>query len=104
MATAGRFRDFAVLRLSGATAGQVVKMVAAESVLVVGIGAVLGMAVAWTAIAGIAWGLTRDIGVPIPVTMDWPVVFVVVAGCLLLAILTSVVPVRLALRAGQHRV
>lgn len=100
MATTGRVRDFAVLRLSGATVRQIIAMVAAEAALAVGIGAALGMAVAWTAVAGIAWGLSKDIGITIPVTMDWPVMSAVLTGCLVVAVLASIVPARLTLRAG----
>jgi putative ABC transport system permease protein len=100
IATTGRLRDFAVLRLSGATVGQIIAVVAAEAAFAVAIGAALGMAVAWTAVAGVAWGLSKDIGVTIPVTMDWPVTSLVLTGCLLLAVLASMLPARLALRAG----
>jgi putative ABC transport system permease protein len=96
IATTGRLRDFAVLRLSGATVGQIIAMVAAEAAFAVGIGAALGMAMAWTAVAGVAWGLSKDIGVTIPVTMDWPVTSLVLTGCLLLAVLASMLPARLA--------
>jgi len=98
IATTARVRDFAVLRLAGATNGQVAAMVAAEAGVVVGIGAALGLVVALVAVGGVAWALTRDIGVSIPLEMDWPVMGIVFGACLLLALAASVVPARLSLR------
>jgi len=100
MATTARARDFAVLRLSGATARQVATVVAAEAMVVTGIGAVLGFAVALVAVGGVAWALTKDIGVRIPLEMDWPVMGIVFGVCLALALAASVVPARLGMRSG----
>ncbi|MGY0235731.1 FtsX-like permease family protein [Longispora urticae] len=98
MATAGRRRDFAVLRLSGGTVGQVLRSVAAESAMVVGIGAALGMAVAVAALLGVRSGLAQALGAPVPLLVPWGTVGAVVAGCLALAVGASVLPARLALR------
>jgi putative ABC transport system permease protein len=103
MATADRVRDFAVLRLSGATSRQVLTMVAAESVLVVGIGTLLGLAVALVALFGIKTGLSQQLGTTVSMTVPWPVVLSVVGLCLVLALVASVLPARLALRAGTAR-
>lgn len=100
MATTARVRDFTVLRLSGATPRQIARMAAAEAALVVGIGAGLGILVALVAVWGVAWGLTNDIGVRIPLEMDWPVVGLVAGGCLVLALAATVIPARLGLRKG----
>lgn len=99
MATTARTRDFAVLRLSGATARQVATMVTAEAVIVTGIGAALGFLVAFVAVGGVAWALTKDIGVAIPLKMDWPVMAIVFGACLALALAASVIPARISLRA-----
>jgi putative ABC transport system permease protein len=101
MATADRKRDFAVLRLSGATNRQVLKMVASESVLVVGIGTLMGMAVAVVALFGIKTGLSQQLGTTVSMTMPWGVIFSVVTVCLLLALAASVLPARLALQAAK---
>ncbi|MBP2334779.1 putative ABC transport system permease protein [Saccharothrix coeruleofusca] len=102
MATADRKRDFAVLRLTGATNRQVLKTVAAESVLVVGIGTLLGLTVAVIALFGIKTGLSQQLGTTVSMTMPWGVIFSVVTICLLLALIASVLPARLALQAARE--
>lgn len=57
MATSDRVRDLAVLRLAGATKAQVLRLVAAEAVLVVAVGAVLGGAVAALNLLGVRTAL-----------------------------------------------
>lgn len=56
MATADRTADLRVLRMSGASTGQVLRTVALESTLVVAIGALPGIVVAVTALVGITAG------------------------------------------------
>jgi putative ABC transport system permease protein len=99
MATADRSREFALLRLAGAGIGQVLRVVAAEAALVVGIGTLLGMTAAVTALAGVVSGL-RDYIPDTPIVLPWPVVGAVVSVCLLLALVASVVPARLLLRTS----
>lgn len=57
MATSDRVRDLAVLRLAGATKAQVLRLVAAEAVLVVAVGAVFGGAVAALNLLGVRTAL-----------------------------------------------
>ena len=101
MATTARARDFAVLRLCGATARQVTAMVAVEAVVVTAIGAALGLVVALVGVGGVAWALTEDIGVSIPLEMDWPVVSTTIGLCLVLALAASVIPAALSLRSPR---
>jgi len=107
MATADRRREFASLRLAGAGVGQVLRLVAAEAVLVVGIGTVLGMAAAMAALVGIVSGL-RDYIPDTQIVLPWPVVGALVGICLVLALVASILPARLMLRApaaalaGEH--
>ncbi|MEQ4719368.1 FtsX-like permease family protein [Nonomuraea sp. B19D2] len=98
MATANRTTDLRVLRLSGATTGQVLRTVALESALVVAIGALLGIVVAVTALVGISTGLTNMIGMTVGMILPWPIIGAVVGICLLLAIAASVIPARTVLR------
>nr|BFD94976.1 hypothetical protein KitaXyl93_63360 [Kitasatospora sp. Xyl93] len=79
MATAQRTADFAVLRLSGATRRQVLRMVAAESTLAVGIGTRVDLALPWSTTA------------------------LTVGVCLLLALPAGVLPARSALRRPGAR-
>ncbi|WP_424184941.1 FtsX-like permease family protein [Actinokineospora sp. G85] len=102
MATADRTRDFAVLRMSGATARQVLTMVAAESALVVAIGTLLGLAIAVTALFGIKTGLSQQLNTTVATTIPWDVASSVVGICLSLALIASVLPARLALRTAPR--
>ncbi|MBR8642770.1 ABC transporter permease [Streptomyces tuirus] len=97
-ATAGRVRDLRVLRLSGATPRQVLLTLAAETCCVVALGAGMGLAAAVPALFGTAHGLRRELGLPVELSVAWPPVAGVVAGCLLLATTATVLPARAALR------
>jgi len=107
MATVDRRREFASLRLAGAGVAQVLRVVAAEAALVVGIGTGLGMAAAMTALVGIRSGL-RDYIPETQIVLPWPVVGALVGICLVLALAASVLPARFVLRApaaavaGEH--
>ncbi|MFJ8716666.1 ABC transporter permease [Streptomyces violaceus] len=97
-ATAGRTRDFRVLRLSGATPRQVLLTLAAETCCVVTLGAALGLVVAAPALFGIAHGLREELGLPVEPAVAWPWVVGVITGCLLVATAATVIPARAALR------
>ncbi|WP_375232014.1 FtsX-like permease family protein [Streptomyces sp. NWU339] len=106
-ATSDRVRDLAVLRLAGATNGQVLRLVCAESLLVVAVGALLGLAVAALNPADM-WAALSLLSVrPTPV-LPWPTIGAVVGACAFLAALASVAPAGPALRrravelAGIH--
>ncbi|MFI6262231.1 FtsX-like permease family protein [Micromonospora sp. NPDC051006] len=92
MAAAGRAADLRLVRLAGATRRQVVRLVAAESALVVLIGAALGGAVAFAGLLSIRAGLAEQVGAPVDLVVPWPVVGGVVGLCLLLALAASVAP------------
>ena len=93
MASGERRRDYAVLRLAGARTGQIARIVAVETAVVVVIAGVLGTVVAWPAVYGIAAGLEDDLGLDVAVAMDWPVVAAVTACCLAVALVASILPV-----------
>ncbi|MEV4516309.1 FtsX-like permease family protein [Dactylosporangium sp. NPDC049525] len=103
MAAAGRAVDLRAVRLAGATRRQVLRLVTAESALVVLIGAVLGGGVALVALLSIRAGLSEQVGAPVALVVPWQVVSGVVGLCLLLAIVASVVPTVRLLRAGPVR-
>ncbi|MFE7525438.1 ABC transporter permease [Kitasatospora sp. NPDC057542] len=104
MATAQRAADFAVLRLSGATRRQVLRIVAAESTLAVGIGAALGLLIAVVTLAGIRSGLSARLGTRVDLALPWSTMALTVGVCLLLALLAGVLPARAALRRPGARV
>ncbi|MEU4030814.1 FtsX-like permease family protein [Streptomyces anulatus] len=97
MATSDRVRDLAVLRLAGATAPQVLRLVAAEAVVAVGVGAVLGGVVAAVNLL-VVWGALVLLGVMSAVVVPWGTLGLVVVAAALLAAVSAVLPASLALR------
>ncbi|MFD8784979.1 FtsX-like permease family protein [Kitasatospora sp. NPDC059599] len=104
MATAERAADFAVLRLSGATRRQVLRIVAAESALAVGIGTTLGLLIAVVTLVGIRSGLSSQLGTNVNLNLPWSTMALTIGVCLLLALAASVLPARMALRRTGARV
>ncbi|MEU6834949.1 ABC transporter permease [Streptomyces rubiginosohelvolus] len=97
MATSGRGRDLAVLRLAGATVPQVLRLVVAEAVAAVGVGAVLGGAVAAVNLL-VVRGALALLGVTSAVVVPWAMLGLVVAAAALLAAGSAVLPALSALR------
>lgn len=97
MATSERTREFAALRMAGATRWQVLRLVAGESLTVVLAGAVLGTLVALLNLAGIraALGLlhVRN-GIVIP----WEALGATAGACAALAVVSAAVPAAVSLR------
>ncbi|MFF7990400.1 FtsX-like permease family protein [Kitasatospora xanthocidica] len=101
MSTGDRLRDFATLRLTGGTRRQVLRVVAVETLLVVATASALGLLV--TLVTQYATVLlienrildaTRSAALDLP----WATLAGTTAVCLLLALLSSLLPARLALR------
>jgi putative ABC transport system permease protein len=97
MATSDRVWDLAVLRLAGATRWQVLRLVGAEALTVVTVGALLGLVVAGLDLTGM-WVALRLLSVRTTIEPPWATIGVAVAACALLAVVSSVVPAGLALR------
>lgn len=91
MAASDRTAERASLRLLGATRGQVVRYVAGEALLVVAIGVVLAAAVAVVSLAGL-WSSLVQIAGPIAISVPWPAIGAVTAGCVGLAVVAAVAP------------
>jgi len=102
MATADRTRDLAVLRLSGATPGQVLRMIGLESLLVGLVGTVLGGLVTAGMLAGLRAGLANLMAQP-PVVVPWVPIGLVTVTCLAVAVVAGLVPAALALRTSAAR-
>ncbi|MEU5594196.1 ABC transporter permease [Streptomyces sp. NPDC020298] len=97
MATTDRRHDLAVLRLTGATRAQALRLVAAEALTVAALGALLGLLV--TALN--LWGLGAALhllSAPAAVRLPWTALATTASACALLAVTASVVPAALALR------
>ncbi|MEV4641119.1 ABC transporter permease [Actinoplanes sp. NPDC049548] len=103
MATADRAPDLAVLRLSGATPRQVLGIVAAESTLSAGIGAALGLGVALVALLGIRSGLSAQLGTDVSLNLPWSTMALTIGLCLLLALVSSVLPARSSVNPARRR-
>ncbi len=97
MATSDRIRDLAVLRLAGATTSQVLRLVAAEALTVVTVGAVLGLLVAGLNLAGM-WSALALLSVPATIDLPWTTIGAVVGACAVLAAISAVVPAAFVLR------
>ncbi|MFC7533739.1 ABC transporter permease [Actinoplanes sp. GCM10030250] len=98
--TARRRRpDLRVLRLSGATGGQVIRAVALESGLAVVIGSLLGGTAGLIAVAGSARSLGAQIGTDVPVLVSWPVIAATVLACLVLAVGAAILPAARLIRS-----
>ncbi|MFF1341459.1 FtsX-like permease family protein [Streptomyces sp. NPDC058290] len=94
MSTAERLREFAMLRLAGAKRQQVLRMLRAEAVAVLLIGAVLGSGISLAVLTAFSVGMT---GAAAPAVL--PVVYVGVLGVAgLLALAATALPGRVALR------
>ncbi|MER5780582.1 ABC transporter permease [Streptomyces mobaraensis] len=100
MSTGDRLRDFATLRLTGGSDRQVLGMVAGEAVLTTATAAALGLLVTLVTQATTAWLYNRWIdGAAVPaLRLPWAVTCAAAGTCLVLALLASLVPARLALR------
>nr|WP_206066760.1 FtsX-like permease family protein [Nonomuraea sp. FMUSA5-5] len=94
MATSGRARELAVLRLAGTTRRQVLRMLRLETLAAVLAAVVTGTAVALVTLAAFGAGMTGSAVPSVP-----PAAYgLVVAAATVLALLSTTVPARLALR------
>lgn len=95
LAVTGRAREFALLRLIGASRRQVMRMLRAEAVLVSLIALIVGTAVPLLPLATTSYGLTRS---PIPYVP--PLLYLGIAGiACLLGTLSILIPARIVLRS-----
>lgn len=97
MATSDRVGDLAVLRLTGATRPQVLRLVAAEALVVVAVGSLLGAAVAGLNLLGVRGALAL-LSVRSPLVVPWGSLGAMVAASAVLAVAAAVVPALTALR------
>ncbi|WP_241566090.1 FtsX-like permease family protein [Prescottella agglutinans] len=94
LATAERGREFALLRLVGASTRQVRRMMRAESVIVVTVAAVVGSAIALPPLAGVAVAVS---GRPVPTVS--PLAYVLILGVTVaLGLVAIAIPTRAAMR------
>ncbi|EHR62387.1 FtsX-like permease family protein [Saccharomonospora cyanea] len=92
-----RGEEFRTLRLSGATNGQLLRVVATDALSVVALGTGLAAVTTATVLTGLGAALTR-LGAPVAVSLPWPVLAAVTGACGLVAVLSAVVPAAAMLR------
>jgi putative ABC transport system permease protein len=97
MATRDRAREIAVLRLSGTTPSQVIRLVGTEAVLVTGVGAVLAGVVTAVTVVAAREGLS-GMAPRVDLAMPWGQLGAITAACLLTAVLASTIPAVFMLR------
>ena len=90
----GRRREFAVLRLSGTTRPQVLRMVRLEQLFLLGMALTIGIGIAAATLLPMVKGLTGSATPYIP-TLGW---VAVIGGVVLLGSVSTIVPTRRALR------
>ncbi|WP_328476713.1 FtsX-like permease family protein [Actinoplanes sp. NBC_00393] len=93
MATAARRGEFGALRLAGAGTGQVLRVVSAESLLAVVVGALLGGAVAGVSLLGVRAAVESELDQKIALVIPWPAAVAVTTGCAVVAVVAAAVPV-----------
>lgn len=89
MSIGERRREFAQLRLIGATRRQVLAMTAGEAMIVVLIGSVIGVGIGVLSVLGISTGLTGDAGA---LTVPLPPIAGILAIGLLITLTSQLVP------------
>ncbi|MDV9178794.1 FtsX-like permease family protein [Streptomyces sp. W16] len=90
MATSARGAELRTLRLTGATRGQILTVVAGEALVAVGVGAGLGVGVSAVNLAGLA-GALGALGAPVGVGVPWGVVGVCVGACAVIGVIAAAV-------------
>src|SRR5690606_24675677 len=86
------------------TTGQLLGLVSAETLLVVGFGTLLGFLVALPALLGIRSALTALVDRPVALMLPWPHLAAAVGACAVLALAAALASARLALRAATPAV
>jgi putative ABC transport system permease protein len=98
MAISGRGHEIVALRLAGATRRQVLRFIAAESALVVLVGAILAAGAAGMVVVGQRAALTRLLADP-PVSVPWMLTGEITAACGAVAMVVSILSAWRALQA-----
>ncbi len=101
MSVGTRVREFATLRLSGATRGQVLRAVGLEACVVAGIGITLAAAVTALVIGAVRHGLGQ-LAPSVRVVIPWLPFGGIALACLLIALLSSLIPAAVVLRRRRR--
>lgn len=99
-----RAQEFGVRRALGASATSIGSLVFAETIILVGIGAAVGLALSPGLLRLALALLPEEVTLLKPAQVDWRVVAFVTVGAIAIAIPTSIWPTRRALRTGSSGV
>lgn len=102
VSTAARARELTLLRRSGATRLQLLRLAAAESLLPVAVGATLGLLTAAVHLATLHAALAR-LSTPAPFPLPWPEPALTATACAAAAAAATTVPVLLHLFRSRSR-
>jgi putative ABC transport system permease protein len=91
MSVSGRRSELALLHKSGAIRRQITWFITAESLVLTLIAIALSAVVACLVLGGLHLAVDREVGA-VPVVIPWPAVGAILAGCLVIAVLTSALP------------
>ncbi|WP_433216503.1 FtsX-like permease family protein [Microtetraspora malaysiensis] len=102
MATSDRRRDLSVLRLTGATDGQVLRIVVVEALTVVVTGAVLGALVSGVNVLGVWSAVSVLAGGAAPLSVPWGAMGLATAACTLVAVSAAVLSAMAVVRRAAQ--
>ncbi len=91
MSIAGRRSELALLHKSGAIRRQITWFITAESLVLTLIAIGLSAVVSCLVLGGLHLALDSEVGA-VPVVVPWPTVGAILAGCVVIAVLTSALP------------
>lgn len=103
MSAGGRRSELALLHKTGAIRRQIVWIVAAESLVLTLTGIALSAVVSGLVLGGLYVALTGEVG-SVSIILPWPLVGAILAGCVVIAILTSALPAWFQLRPRRGSV
>ena len=101
MSIAGRRSELALLHNSGAIRRQITWYITAESLVLTLIAIALSAVVSCLVLGGLHLALDSEVGA-VPVVVPWPTVGAILAGCVVIAVLTSALPAWCQLRPRRR--
>jgi putative ABC transport system permease protein len=101
MSVGGRGSELALLHKTGAIRRQIVWFITAESLVLTLIAIAASAVVSGFFLGGLYVALTAEAG-SVSMTLPWPLIGVILAGCVVIAILTSALPAWLQFRPGRR--
>ena len=102
MSAGSRRSELALLHKTGAIRRQVVWFIAAESLVLTLAGIAASVVVSGLVLGGLWAALTGEVGA-VSLVLPWPLIGAILAGCMLIAMLTSALPAWFQFRPRRRR-